>query len=61
MQGPQSHMISPTNELLFLEVHHDDCEVAEDPLKSALSKSIKKTHCNNAVWQISRNHPEIFP
>ena len=43
MQHPKTHMVASADQAPILEIHNDDCKIAEDPLERALAATIKKT------------------
>src|SRR5262249_12554044 len=43
MQYPQADMVSRTEQVAILEIHYNNGEDANDPLKSALAATVKQT------------------
>jgi hypothetical protein len=66
MQYPQTNVVSRTEQGAILEIHKNDGEDANNPLKSALAPTIKQTnrkhavgHCTQVACRNTQNAAEL--
>ena len=61
MQYAHAHLVAHTEHASVLQIHNDDCKIAEDPFERAIAPTIKEPKRNHTVrhqWQVVRCYVE---